>query len=80
MGRSAHLVPALHLVLDAQANANASTKWNSHSNYLRQARFCCGLKCTLSITVKHGKSVAIVLCVFLLTMCALEYMVVIVKH
>ena len=64
MGRSEHLVPALHLILDAQANANASTKWNSHSNHLRQESFWCGLDSTLSITVKHGKSVAIVLCSF----------------
>ena len=80
MGRSAYFVPALHLVLDAQANANASTKWNSHSNYLRQERFCCGLECMLSITVKHGKSVAIVLCSCFLTTCALERMVVMVQH
>ena len=32
------LVPALDLVLNAQADANASSKGNCHSNYLRKSR------------------------------------------
>ena len=31
-----HLVPPLHLVLDAQADANASSQRNSHSNHLQK--------------------------------------------